>query len=60
MPVGPDATTGEDGDNEGDGQFVGGFIDLGNQERSEVERLRQGAAAVAGGRRYEQTIVSHD
>ena len=60
MPVGPDATTGEDSDDEDDDQFVGGFIfiDLGNQERPEVEQLRQGAAEVAGGRRYEQTVVS--
>ena len=47
MPVGPDATTGEDSDNEDDDQFVGGFIDLGNQERPEVEQLRQEAAEVA-------------
>jgi hypothetical protein len=61
MPVGPDAVSGEDGDpDDDDDQFVGGLIDIGNQERPEVEQLRQGAAAVASGRSYEQTIVSHE
>ena len=61
MPVGPDAVSEEDGDpDDDDNQFVGGLIDIGNQERPEVEQLRQGAAAVANGRSYEQTIVSHE
>jgi hypothetical protein len=59
MPVGPDAAT-EDGVANDDDQFVEGFVDIGSQERPEVEKLRQGAAAVANGRSYEQTIVSHE
>jgi len=60
MPMGPDAAADEDGGSDIDNQFVGGFIDLGNRERPEVEQLCQGAAAVVGGTRYEQTIVSHE
>lgn len=60
MPVGPDAAVAtDDEDNEvGNTQFVGGVVDLGNQERPEVEHLRQGAAEAIRGARYEQNIVS--
>lgn len=60
MPVGPDAAmTTDDEDNEvGNTQFVGGVVDLRNQEQPEVEHLRQGAAEAIRGAHYEQNIVS--
>jgi hypothetical protein len=56
MPEGPDGTTGEEGHDD-DESFVGGVVDLANQERPEVEQIRE-RAATATGIRYEQTIVS--
>jgi hypothetical protein len=61
MPAGPDdaaAAAGVDDIENDNDQYVGGVVDLGNHERPEVEILRQGAAAVASGTPYEQTIVS--
>ena len=49
MPVGPGAAA-DNGDDESENeQVVGGVMDLGNQERPEVEQLRHGAEqAIAG------------
>ena len=59
MPVRPDAVAHVDGENDEEDQFIGGIVKLENGERPEVELLRQGAAAAATGRPYEQTIVSY-
>jgi hypothetical protein len=55
MPVGPPGAAAAD-ENEYE-QVVGGVLDLGVQQRLEVDHLRRGAAQVFSGTRYEQTVV---
>lgn len=59
MPVGPDAAAGTEEVGDFDDIVVGGFLDLGNPERPEVEQLRRGARETIRGTRYQQTVVSN-
>ena len=56
MPAGPDHATRDD-DDEGDRSYVGGVMDVGNEDRPEVERLRFAAGDVVDSSCYNQTVV---
>jgi hypothetical protein len=56
LPAGPDNAAHAD-DDDGDRSFVGGVMDVGNEDRPEIERLRFAAREVVHGSPYNQTIV---